>query len=135
MHKMQMLGQMVKRAREREGLSLNGLAKEMARDLGIKADHSYLSDVEKGAIKRPDKGRVLWVATRLGLPLGEVYLLADFHPDSDEDTALLESPPDLRDATRELSFVPAGKRPEVLELIRRIIRLHAEDTGKPEGQA
>jgi SOS-response transcriptional repressor LexA len=72
------LGKILTAARHRRGLSMTRTAWEVSNRLGHALDANYISRLERGNIKRPDKERLRIIAEVLDLDSSEVLRLADY---------------------------------------------------------
>lgn len=125
---MKQLGELFKQRREERKLSRAAIAHEMGNALGERVDQSYIASIERGAFARPDRARLVWLATYLEVSVDEALRAAGYPTeDGDQVAALYEHLPlDIRDAMRDLDAIPTDKREEVLEVIRRIVRLYVD---------
>jgi transcriptional regulator with XRE-family HTH domain len=114
------LGEILKTARERRGLSLYALAEKSGVDRGL------LWRIEQGQVNNPKAENLSRIAEALGLSLTDVYAKAGYPA----TTRLPSLPVYLR---TKYGHLPPEKQEEVVEFFKQIEAEHRSDRSSKKG--
>lgn len=81
------LGRLLRDSRKSRGLSQADLAWQVSRAIDQRLERSYIARLEDDVIARPNKDRLRAIAEELGLPVADVFRLADYNTESEADSS------------------------------------------------
>lgn len=114
------LGSLIRQRREAKGMSRADLSFLIWSQFGVRIDEHYVTHLENGRIKRPDKERLILIAKALELPVEEALRLADYAPEDFADVSAgpgtwTESYPVLREVVNARDVVALKVRGTSME--------------------